>query len=282
MRNSLRLLAVVKPGRYLEAGNPTGLTGLFTHAAPRSTLLYTYGAILDKLKAFPEHSVYRQSTEALTKHRMKIIESIKPEGYDEWEKRATEKMEKYPEVFQPGGHYDHQSVGGQDFVTVQEQEDEDDEGASVNPTYKPAEVALFNRVGRSEYSEAINWEPEPPLEASQYVRRLDLLVLICLAQDTDAFIHRISDAEQQIGGGLIEEVIQVAEGELKLVETMAEYQVYVSGLLAIRLKGFTFSSGSMLTSQRRWDELEEKPLPGQWDYFARDQHTPGTQEPPNK
>ncbi len=34
--------------------------------------------------------------------------------------------------------------------------------------------------------------------------------------------------------------------------------------------------------QRRWNELEEKPQQGQWDYFARDQHTPGTQEPANK
>lgn len=238
MKNTLRLLAVVKPGRYLEAGNPTGLTGLFTHPAPRSTLLYTYGAILDKLKAFPEHSVYRQSTEALTKHRMKIIESIKPEGYDEWKKRATEKIEKYPEAFQPGGHYAHQSVGGQEFVTIQEQrdEDEDEEVPSLDSTYRPAEVALFNRVGRSEYMKAVTWEPEPPLEASQYVRHLAWLVFIRLAQDTDAFIHRISDAEQQIGGGLIEEVIEVAEGELKLVETMAESQVYVPGLLAIRLK----------------------------------------------
>ena len=282
MRNTLRLLAVVKPGRYLEAGNPTGLTGLLTHAAPRSTLLYTYGAILDKLKAFPEYSVYRQSTEALTKHRMKIIESIKPEGFEEWEKRATEKIEKYPEMFQPGGHYAPQSVGGQNFVTVPEQEDEDEQRASADSKRTPAEVALFNRVGRSEYSQAMNWEPEPPLEASQYVRPLDPLVLNCLAQGTDAFIHRINDAEQQIGGGLIEEVIQVAEGELKLVETMAEYQVYVQGLFAIGLKGVVFFSESMLTLQRRWDELEEKPLPGQWDYFARDQHTPGTQEPPNK
>ena len=229
MRDTLRLLAVVKPSRYLQAGDPTGLTGLFNHAAPRSTLLYTYGAILDKLKAFPDHSVYRQSTEALTKHRMKIIESIKPEGYDEWEKRAAEKMEKYPEAFQPGGYYPHQSVGGQDFVTVSQQndEDEDEEEATLDSAQRPAEVALFNRVGREEYSKAVTWEPEPPLEASQYVKRLELLVFIRLAQDTDTFIHRISDAEQQIGGGLIEEVIQVAEGELKLVETMAEYQVYV-------------------------------------------------------
>lgn len=39
--------------------------------------------------------------------------------------------------------------------------------------------------------------------------------------------HRISDAEAQIGAGLIEEVIQVAEGELKLVDTMVESKVYV-------------------------------------------------------
>ena len=31
--------------------------------------------------------------------------------------------------------------------------------------------------------------------------------------------------ESQIGGGLIEEVIQVAEGELRLVETMSESKV---------------------------------------------------------
>ena len=36
---------------------------------------------------------------------------------------------------------------------------------------------------------------------------------------------RIRDVETQIGGGLIEEVIQVAEGELKLVDTLAEAKV---------------------------------------------------------
>lgn len=44
---------------------------------------------------------------------------------------------------------------------------------------------------------------------------------------TDFQLYRISDAENQIGGGLIEEVIQVAEGELKLVDCMAESKVYV-------------------------------------------------------
>lgn len=36
---------------------------------------------------------------------------------------------------------------------------------------------------------------------------------------------RISDIESQIGAGLIEEVIQVAEGEHKLVDTMIISQV---------------------------------------------------------
>ncbi len=36
---------------------------------------------------------------------------------------------------------------------------------------------------------------------------------------------RISALENKIGAGLIEEVIQVAEGELKLVDTMVQAKV---------------------------------------------------------
>jgi len=88
MRRTFRLLASVKPARYLEAGTPTGLTGLSTHPSPRSTLLFLYSATLDRLKAVPEHSVYRQSVEALTKHRMAIVEATVPPGYDEWAIKA--------------------------------------------------------------------------------------------------------------------------------------------------------------------------------------------------
>ena len=44
-----------------------------------------------------------------------------------------------------------------------------------------------------------------------------------LTQSSDHF--RILDMENRIGAGLIEEVIQVAEGELKLVDTMLEAKV---------------------------------------------------------
>jgi hypothetical protein len=37
--------------------------------------------------------------------------------------------------------------------------------------------------------------------------------------------RRIEDIEKKIGAGLIEEVIQVAEGELELVAEMLQYQV---------------------------------------------------------
>jgi len=64
--------------RYLEPGMPTGLTGLFTRQTPRATLLSIYGATLEKLKTIPEASVYRQSVEALTKHRMEIVKTVVP------------------------------------------------------------------------------------------------------------------------------------------------------------------------------------------------------------
>ena len=38
---------------------------------------------------------------------------------------------------------------------------------------------------------------------------------------------RIAEIENRIGAGLIEEVIQVAEGELKLVDVLAKSKVYV-------------------------------------------------------
>ena len=170
MRATLRFLAAVKPGRYLEAGNPTGLTGLSNHPAPRSTLLYLYGSTLDKLKSFPEHSVYRKSAEAMTKHRMAIIESIKPEGYNEWEKRAAEKVKQFPEAFQPGGKHQYVTAGGSGYVSTEEEE-EDQEFTSSEGTRtqaeKAAETRLLRKGRRKDYSDVVQWEPEPPLEASQ-------------------------------------------------------------------------------------------------------------------
>ena len=99
MRSTTRLLAVVKSERFLTPGNPTGLTGLLTHPAPRSQLISLYSSTLDKLSKLPEYSVYRQSAEAITKQRLSIINGFKPPGYEEWAQRAKQKIKEHPNVF---------------------------------------------------------------------------------------------------------------------------------------------------------------------------------------
>lgn len=206
MRTASRLFASVKPARFLEPGNPTGLTGLHTHPTPRSTLLYLYESTLDKLKAIPEHSVYRQSSERIVKHRMSIVESIKPTGYDEWAEKAKKMVEEHPELFNSTVASPHSLLrsGRSTFVVTEEQAEEDerllewdgedqrgkgDDGADRplmwnegsedgekesedNPEALRAAVEVMKSRGLGQldylvdYS-PIKWEPEPSLEASQ-------------------------------------------------------------------------------------------------------------------
>ena len=183
MRTAIRLLASVKPGRYLEAGNPTGLTGLFTHEAPRSALLYVYSSTLDKLKAFPESSAYRQSVEAITRHRLRIVEAIKPEGYEEWAGRAAKEIAAHPEVFNTlpgrGKNYQQSLHDGRKFILTTPQREEDErveewdgekvsdqlEGPRTTAESKMEESLM--KVNEGETKENIQLEPEPSLEISQ-------------------------------------------------------------------------------------------------------------------
>lgn len=54
---------------------PTGVTGLQHIPQPRNQLIQIYKATLTSLKDIPEHAVYRQAVEALTKDRLQIVES---------------------------------------------------------------------------------------------------------------------------------------------------------------------------------------------------------------
>ncbi|KAG8167721.1 hypothetical protein KVR01_003410 [Diaporthe batatas] len=239
MRGTLRLLASVKPVRFLEPGAPTGLTGLFANASPRATLLYLYSSTLDRLQAVPETSLYRQSVEAVTKHRMSLVQSVKPSGYDEWLAKARQILEKHPEHFKEAAHKTADGSlakgverGGNFFVLRQTEVDidgrykewdgEEDEGPE-----KEGSRTLEEREDQSLISsrdpfegEGIEWTDEPKLT-----------------------IDQVEELENKIGAGLIEEVIQVAEGELKLIDTMVQ--------------------------SKPWESLEEKPKEGQWKYFER-------------
>ncbi|KAL8800802.1 MAG: hypothetical protein Q9182_004910 [Xanthomendoza sp. 2 TL-2023] len=238
MKSTSRLLATVKSERFLTPGNPTGLTGLLTHPAPRSQLLYLYSSTLDKLSKIPEYSVYRQSAEAITKQRLNVIQNTKPPGYEEWVQRAKQKIHDNPNVF--GKDTDPSRI----FISASLTEESDSREIQWDGMKGPATLEgtrteeeraqqseIAKKAAKPPQIDVVQWENEPPLEASQ-----------------------IAEIEDTIGAGLIEEIILVAEGENSLVDTILE--------------------------SKSWEELSEKPPPGQWDYFSRDQHTPGTQEPP--
>lgn len=242
MRRTLRLLAEVKPARYLEAGNPTGLTGLYTHSSPRSTLLYLYSKTLERVSRFPESSLYRKSVEAQTKHRLAIVEAAVPPGHEKWAERAQKVIEENPQEFsiktsaRVDGARAVPSVTG-DYLFVhrtdpqerdmryQEWDGERDEGEGDEGLRGPEEregsrfASMFDRKPL-ELPDKVKWEPEPQMTADQ-----------------------VEEIENKIGAGLIEEVVQMAESELKLVDILYEAKV--------------------------WESLEEKPPAGQWEYFER-------------
>lgn len=191
MRRTIRLLASVKP-RFLEPNTPTGLAGLLTHPAPRSTLLYLYSSTLEKLQAFPDNSLYRTSTEALTKHRMNIVNSVVPEGYEAWAANAKKIIEDHPEVFntpEGGVHFDggkhvKATISGKTFVVTkadkerdevtEEWDGEENNGPELEGTRSASERAGQKILGLKrpgEDTKNIRWEPEPPLTADQYVSR---------------------------------------------------------------------------------------------------------------
>ncbi|KAG9238973.1 NADH-ubiquinone oxidoreductase-like protein 299 kDa subunit [Amylocarpus encephaloides] len=243
MRRTFRQLAAVRPSQYLEAGAPTGLTGLPTHSSPRAALIYLYSRTLDKLAQFPDSSLYRQSTENLTKHRMSIVSGIEPEGYSAWKETAQKIMSKNPEVFSAEKNVDGNVVslkgkmtkethGGNAFVSSPiDQEDPEAEWDGEPQVRGGIEVGSYMKFDAGQTKAGL--PEEPKLTSAQ-----------------------IEEMENKIGAGLIEEVIQVAEGELKLVDVLLKHQV--------------------------WEDLVEKPVEGQWTYFMRDTGTPTTQSPPQK
>jgi len=189
MRRTLRLFANVKPARYLEAGNPTGLTGLYTHSSPRSSLLYLYSNTLEKLQKFPESSLYRQSVEAVTKRRMSIVEAAVPPGYKEWAERARKIIEQNPEQFHIAGG---DRLEGAKVITVQtggslfvhrtdprardvrqnewdgEPDSEATEGLRGPEERETAHTEMLYSKRSLEIPDKITWEPEPQMTADQY------------------------------------------------------------------------------------------------------------------
>lgn len=54
----------------------TGIHGLKVHPDPLPELIKAYESTLSALSAVPQTSVYRQSAEALTRHKLNIVKSV--------------------------------------------------------------------------------------------------------------------------------------------------------------------------------------------------------------
>jgi NADH dehydrogenase (ubiquinone) 1 alpha subcomplex subunit 5 len=180
MRASSRLLAAVSTaGRVLEPGSPTGLTGLLTHPAPRSTLLYLYSSTLSKLQRMPESSVYRRATEALTRQRLAVVERVKPPGFDAWEDKMKFR------IAEDAGRDDSADLRWEDrlFVKAQmwrkevdvrdpkaEWDGEEVMGLTEGPLTqeeRDEEMARFEKKTERDHSRHPVIEPEPLLTVEQ-------------------------------------------------------------------------------------------------------------------
>lgn len=178
MRSTLRLLAKLQPAKFLEVNAPTGLTGLLTHPQPRPTLIYTYNQILNKLQSIPESSVYRQSTEAITKSRLKIVQEAKPAGYEEWLSRVKTEVEQNPDAYSHVLQTDGSIAFSEPFGTTSEVWDGEDrealpEGANSEEVANLKALAVKAEDERQQVVELpkpSDLEPEPPLDADQYVQ----------------------------------------------------------------------------------------------------------------
>ena len=162
MRQTLRSLATIKPGTYLTPHNPTGLTGLFTHPHPRPTLVYLYKTTLEKLSALPRSSVYRQSAEAIAKHRLSIVEAIKPAGYEQWLEKVEKLKVRHPERYNSVRFQKVQIVDG----AVEAQARWNEGGLSGEEERRALEEGRDPRLGDREEKEW-EWEEEPGLEVAQ-------------------------------------------------------------------------------------------------------------------
>lgn len=216
MRAAARLLASVsRPSSFLEPGSPTGITGLLTHNSPRSTLLYLYSATLDTLNKFPDHSIYRKSTEALTKHRMSVIEAAKPAGLEAWQSRVDPLVKAHPDAFRRV-----KAINGEGYNIVfmeqaptQSFRSEDD---FVNAPYKRKPQAEGPQFEEDVADRGRELERDTVAEEASRIH---------VESEPMLSMEQVQEVEEKLAAGLIEEIIEVAEGERKCAETMYENKV---------------------------------------------------------
>jgi NADH dehydrogenase (ubiquinone) 1 alpha subcomplex subunit 5 len=79
--------------------------------------------------------------------------------------------------------------------------------------------------------------------------------------------NEVSKVEHAIGQGQIEEVIVAAKNELSLVGKMIEWKACVSRFSSVQQRLHSLMLLAFFP-HNRWEPLEVKPGPGQWNYFT--------------
>ncbi|KAF3924668.1 hypothetical protein AA313_de0205319 [Arthrobotrys entomopaga] len=214
MRPAVRLFQVARAAAAtttkngaprLAAFHPTGIAGLPTHPNPRPTILNVYNATLKKLSELPEESAYRTATEAIVKHRKRIVEEQIPVGFDvyckERERRGLDSPPKYDdgveeievtkdEILAFTGQWEDSQPDDFPFVELEQWRKDEIKKAKINKWVETHKKKAPDYEGLA---------PEPDLTADQ-----------------------VEAIEQQIGSGLLEEIIVQAYDEYKLVDVMAQ------------------------------------------------------------
>ena len=74
----------------------------------------------------------------------------------------------------------------------------------------------------------------------------------------------VQAAEKELDEGQIEESLDIAQDELSLANKMLQWKAYVATI------GSAVFCARLTSSQISWEPLEEKPEPGQWQYFGKE------------
>lgn len=232
MRRTLRLFNATPVAPYQK----TGITGITTHPLPRATLIATYNQTLELLASLPATSVYRTSTENLTKSRLAVIESVKPFGYDEYHNEIDAIRKKYgltdDSIVQKG--MSAASLRAALELCRQEAHPEND---ITEMNHIEDEETLLE----DELRFAIFGGLEDGSITAEKIKQYEGLMQI--PEEPALTPNQVANIENIIGAGLIEEVIIAAQREFQLVKTMKEYQP--------------------------WEDLEVPAPEGQWVAFER-------------
>jgi NADH dehydrogenase (ubiquinone) 1 alpha subcomplex subunit 5 len=247
MLPTFRVLAEAGTQRLVPFST-TGITGILTHPNPRPALIAIYNHTLTLLSRLPEHSVYRRSTENLTRHRLAIVESVKPEGWEAFQTELKSGKEYHGVQNIKDTAFDLRVIGKQ-FQAV----------AGMVSTQSPVVREFLQkevdrwRVGREPTAAEVGVTGDSvPIsglgeDGGQNIVELDPSATVqevpLLPEEPPLFAEQVVELEEKLGGGLIEEIIDQGWEELTLIKEMEDAKI--------------------------WDPLEVQPEEGQWVGFER-------------